>query len=359
MLRNSKGKWLPHCNDVKWQGKSSPKIFQKERRFNKTTMKAGKNQLDKQLQSKYRRLRVTGLVMKNPIALALMRFWIKRSNGKNIEGLDCSEHYIHSRSGGPDIRIRILKPLNNQGRLPCMLFVHGGGYMLGNPESAFNSIKQLIDTRACVVVVPDYRKSIKWPYPAGFNDCYDTLLWIKENAATLGVYPGQLIVAGQSAGGGLTAAVTLKARDTGEVNIAFQMPLYPMIDDRQVTGSARQMNLYPWTSELNGKAWDRYLKDLKHKNEDIPAYAAPARAENYTGLPPTITFVGELEPFRDETIAYVEVLKKAGVRVEFELYKGCFHAFDLIAPDADVSKKADRFLMTAYGKYYDNYFKEV
>jgi acetyl esterase/lipase len=316
-------------------------------------MRSLKTLLDPQLRSKYPKVALIGFLMTKTWGVRLLTFLTGLSNGKNIDGLNCSERYIPSTSGGPDIRIRILKPQNINGPLPCLLFIHGGGYMIGNPEATFNSIKQFIDTRPCIAIAPDYCKSVKAPYPAAFNDCYDTLLWIRDNAVQLGIRADQIIVGGPSAGGGLSAALTLKARDTGDVKIAFQMPFYPMIDDQQNTASAMQMTLYPWNARLNKKGWDLYLASLNKTQTEIPASAAPARNMDYSGFPPTITFVGELEPFRDETIAYAETLKAAGIPVAFELFKGCFHGFDLIAPDAEISKKANRFLLEAYTQYYD------
>ena len=320
-------------------------------------MRSLKTLLDPQLRLKYPKVAIIGFLMTKTWGVRLLTFLTRLSDGKNIDGLDCSQQHIPSGSGGPDIRLRIFKPRNVNGPLPCLLFLHGGGYMIGNPEATFNSIKQFIYTRPCIAIAPDYRKSVEAPYPAAFNDCYDTLLWIRDNAAFLGVRADQIIVGGPSAGGGLTAALTLKARDTGDVKIAFQMPLYPMIDDRQNTESARQMTLYPWDARLNKKGWDLYLAGLNQTHAEIPAYAAPARNNDYTDFPPTITFVGDLEPFRDETIAYAEALSAAGIPVAFELFKGCFHGFDLIAPDAGISKKANRFLLEAYGRYYDQCFK--
>jgi acetyl esterase/lipase len=322
-----------------------------------TAMKITQYPLNPQLHSKYLKVAILGFLMTKTWGVRLLTFLTRLSNGKNIDGLDCSEQYIPSTSGGPDIRFRILKPQYVDGPLPCLLFIHGGGYMIGNPEATFNSIKQFIDTRACIAIAPDYRKSVKAPYPAAFNDCYDTLIWIRDNAAQLGIRADQIIVGGPSAGGGLTTALSLKARDTGDVKIAFQMPLYPMIDDRQNTESAITMTLYPWNARLNKKGWNLYLAGLNKTHAAIPSYAAPARNTDYTGFPPTITFVGELEPFRDETIDYTEALKAAGIPVVFELFKGCFHGFDLIAPNAEISKKANRFLLEAYSQYYDQCFK--
>ena len=279
-----------------------------------------------------------------------------RARGSPIKGVQCEEVWIPRFGEGSRIRTRIYKPLGSIERLPVLLYLHGGGYFMGTPESFALIIRKFIETRHCIVIAPDYRKSLKAPYPAAIDDCYETLVWIKNNSEMLGARPDQIMVGGHSAGGGLTAALTLRARDRGEVNIAFQMPIYPMIDDRMTTESARDNNAPLWNSKLNEMAWHFYLSELKRRNQPIPYDAAAARASDYSNLPPTMTSVGDLEPFRDETIAYVENLKKAGVPVEFEIFKGCFHGFDMVAPNASVSKEATQFTMKCFANAIDGFF---
>lgn len=214
--------------------------------------------------------------------------------------------------------------------------------------------KRLLDTKDCVIVAPDYRLSIDAPYPAALKDCYEVLLWMKEHAKELGIRDDQLMAGGESAGGGLTVALALYARDKGEVNLAFQMPLYPMMDDRMETESARDNNAPVWNSATNRWGWKLYLGELY--GQDVPAYAAAARAEDYRNLPPAVTFVGDIEPFRDETIQYVENLRSAGVPVNFEIYKGAYHGFDIIHSKAQVSQTARKFLMDAFQYAADHYF---
>lgn len=278
-----------------------------------------------------------------------------RSIGKNIEGLDCREEWI-TRRDGSKLRIRIYKPLDHSSPLPGVLWIHGGGYAMGNPELFGQAYGRLIHASPCVVVAPDYRLSIEAPYPAALDDCYDTLLWLKLNAEELGIRSNQLMVGGESAGGGLTAALSLYARDRGEVSIAFQMPLYPMLDDRMDKESAEANNAPIWNSDYNRWAWKLYLGNLYEG--DVPEYAAAARARDYSDLPPTVTFVGDIEPFRDETIQYVEDLRKAGVSVEFTLFKGCYHGFDIINANAEVSKQAVSFYLNAYKHAVEHYFAE-
>jgi len=274
--------------------------------------------------------------------------------GKQTKGLHNEERYISSKHGGPDIRIRVYKPKVTTAKLPVLLYLHGGGYAMGIPEEQVRLYKNFIRKRPCIIVAPDYRKSIKAPYPAAFDDCYDTLMWINENASSLNALKDKIMVAGHSAGGGLTAAVTLKAKDTQSVKIAFQMPIYPMIDDRQNTHSSKIMSPV-WDAKANAIGWEFYLKDYHLQNKEIPAYAAPARNKDYHNFPPTITFVGDAEPFRDETIQYVEALKKFNIPVKFKLYEGCFHAFEMFLPKREISKDAFNFMYESYAQYYDKY----
>lgn len=311
--------------------------------------------LHKDLQASYWPLKISAFLMSTTVGIRLFNFITDRTKGSNIPDLDCEERYIPSNHGGPEIRIRIFKPLNGANRLPGMLYIHGGGYSMGNPEMNLDLTKRFIDIEHCVIVSPDYRRSLDAPYPAAFDDCYDTLLWMKEHAEALGVIPDKFIVGGHSTGGGLTAAVSLKAAETKDVGIAFQMPIYPMLDDSQSTPSAIQNDAPVWNSKANAFAWEYYLRDLNLNKEPIPAYAAPARTVDYARLPPTITFVGSLEPFRDETIAYVEQLRNAGIPVEFRLFEGCFHAFEVLVPDAAISKDAWRFVFAAYSAFIEKY----
>ena len=316
-------------------------------------MKTTKEMYDKELRSYCLPMKILAYIITRKWGINLLNLIMKNFKGKNIAGLHCEEHFIPSKNSGPDIRIRVFRPNNSDKNLPGLLYNHSGGYMLDVPEGSLNIIEHFIATRPCVVVAPDYRKSMKNPFPDGFNDCYDTLLWMKENAVSLGIKSSKFIVAGHSSGGGLTAAVTLKARDTKDVDIAFQMPIYPMIDHRQNTESAKNMNSVPvWNGKTNAVAWSLYLQNTSGK---IPTYASPSLNSDYNNFPPTITFVGELEPFKDETINYVNALKSESIPVKFKLFKGAFHAFEIVGKFTAIGKKANQFQFEAFGKFFDKY----
>ena len=318
-------------------------------------MKVTKQMLNEGLHSYLLFLRVLTLFFKSKRLGLFLDYLNSRSKGKDEEGLKCEEIYVPSSDGAYSIRVRIYRPPHSDGELPAMLYLHGGGYLFGVPEIAGDFYREIISKRPCVIIAPAYRTAYTKPYPGALDDCYDTLLWVKDNAASLGVARDRIMVAGHSAGGGLAAAVTLKARDTGDVDIAFQMPIYPMIDDRQPDDPDRAIDSYGWNTDANRVAWNAYLAELKGQGAEIPAYAAPARNSDYQGFPPTITFVGTLEPFYWETVAYAEALKEAGVDVAFEQYEGCYHAFEMMIPGAEISQAALAFLFGNYARFYDKY----
>ena len=296
-------------------------------------------------------LRRNGMIMgmllrlKTPAAFRrldqLGRWMLK---GRKPMHLKATETSIARRDGS---RLRLMIYESRQPtaqRRPVLLWIHGGGYLMGMPEQDVATYERLIAASDCVIVAPDYRVAFEAPYPAALDDCYDALLWAKQQATALGARDDQIAVGGMSAGGGLTAALSLLARDRDEVRIAFQLPLYPMIDDRMRGASAIDNDAPVWNSASNALAWSLYLGEL-HGGGAVPAYAAAARASDYRGLPPTCTFVGDLEPFRDETLAYVEALRQAGVPVAFELFHGAYHGFDVISPKAEISRRATRFFV--------------
>ncbi|GAA0137104.1 hypothetical protein YSY43_39450 [Paenibacillus sp. YSY-4.3] len=222
---------------------------------------------------------------------------------------------------------------------------------MGHPDFDDALCERFVLDVDCVVVSVDYRLAPEHPYPAAIEDCYATLLWLSNDSNLLNIDVKRIAVAGASAGGGLAAAVSLMARDKEGPSIAFQMLLYPMIDDRNITPSSHEITSHNavWNRSNNIAAWKMYLGE---QTVEVSPYAAPARAINLAGLPPAYTCVGELDLFRDETIDYVARMARANVPVEFHLYPGCFHGFDVIAPAADVSIHASKEYISALARAF-------
>ncbi|NHN29699.1 alpha/beta hydrolase [Paenibacillus agricola] len=255
-----------------------------------------------------------------------------------------SERYVPGAEGDPDVRIKIYEPRVKEETLPGVLYIHGGGYILGSADMMDPALQQLVTELNCVIVSVDYRLAPEHPFPAPLEDCYAALKWFSENAEELGGDSSRIAVVGPSAGGGLTAAVSLLARDRKGPSIIFQMPLYPMIDDRNITKSSNEItDERVWNQAKNQLGWEMYLGE----NGEVSQYAAPARATDLSGLPPTYTCVGDLDPFRDETIDYVLRLTQAGVPTEFHLYPGCFHGFEEYFPTAEISQRIVKEYNTA------------
>lgn len=252
------------------------------------------------------------------------------------ESLSLTDEVIEGPDANP-VQLKIYRPKSNNETLPALLWIHGGGYILGSINDNEDLCVKFAKEVGCVVVSVDYRLAPEHPYPAPIEDCYAALKWIADNAETLNIDSNRIGVAGVSAGGGLTAALTLLARDRQYPSVCFQMPLYPMIDDRNNTPSTNEIKEgFVWNQKSNEAGWKMYLGEL-HGTDRIPAYAAAARAEDYRNLPYTYTCVGQLDPFRSETLTYVTKLAEAGVDVEFHLYPGAYHGFEMFHPDADIS----------------------
>ncbi len=239
--------------------------------------------------------------------------------------------------GQPDIGLRISRPANVDGLLGCLYWVHGGGYVSGLPEQNDPMFDHLCRTLNCTGVSVQYRLSPETPYPGGLHDCYAGLLYTFAHAEELGVNASRIGIGGASAGGGLAAGLGLFARDREEVEVAFQYLIYPMIDDRQVTRSSTwEVPIWPPASNTFG--WKAYLGDLY--GGDVPIYAAPTRATDLTGLPPTYILVGALDGFLDEDIDYAMRLNHAGVPTELHVYPGAPHGFDAFLPGTSLSRRA-------------------
>jgi acetyl esterase/lipase len=242
--------------------------------------------------------------------------------------------------GQPDVRLRIYQPEERGEGRAGLYWIHGGGMIYGAPEIDDAMMIGYAERLGLVAVSVDYRLAPEHPHPAPVEDCYAGLAWTAKNATELGIDPGRLMLGGVSAGGGLAAATALLARDRGGPGLTFQLLICPMLDDRNITPSSHEFaEAVVWNREANLFGWKALLGDQAGA-DDVPAYAAPARATDLAGLPATFVDVGELEVFRDECVDYVLRLVQAGVSTEFHLYPGAFHGSDMIVPGAALSVRA-------------------
>jgi acetyl esterase/lipase len=247
---------------------------------------------------------------------------------------------------GHDPSVRVYSPPTVGTGRPCVYWIHGGGYMFGSGLTIDARLNRWVEEFDCVVVSIEYRLAPEDPYPAPLDDCYAGLLWTAQHADELGIDPARIVVSGASAGGGLAAGLALLARDRGEVSLAFQLLIYPMIDDRNVTPSTRIEGLPVWSRDANDLGWRCYLGALSG-TDDIPAYAAPTRAESVAGLPPAWIGVGSLDAFRDEDIEYASRMLAAGITVELHVYPGATHGFETIAATTKVAIACQRDITEA------------
>lgn len=257
-----------------------------------------------------------------------------------MELSDAVEREDRTVEGDPPVTVRIHRPVGAEGPLPAVVSLHMGGYVLGSYEDDDFRHDRLAPKLGYLGVAVEYRLAPETPYPGALEDCYAGLKWTFDHAEELGVDRGRIGILGASAGGGLAAALALLARDRGEVPVAFQMLLYPMLDDRRVTTTSGWDTVI-WAPEHNELGWSSYLGEL-YGADQVPAYAAPARAEDLSGLPPAFVSVGALDLFCDEDVEYAARLNRAGVPVELHVYPGMPHAFDLFSGLADGARRALR-----------------
>jgi acetyl esterase/lipase len=227
------------------------------------------------------------------------------------------------------VGVRLHRPPAQDGPAAAMLWIHGGGYVIGHAKQDDKLCRRFSQKLGITVASVEYRLAPEHPYPAGLEDCYAALTWL----ATLpGVDAHRLAIAGASAGGGLAAALALLARDRDEIKPAIQLLIYPMLDDRAAAQSGVDRNYRGWSETSNRFGWASYLGAAD------PQVAVPARRADLSGLPPAWIGVGTLDLFCQEDVAYAERLKAAGVPCKLDVVPGAFHGFDAIAPSRPVSR---------------------
>lgn len=267
-----------------------------------------------------------------------------------------SEYTIDSMyKGDPSIGITAYYPQNYIGNTPAIIYIHGGGYIMGSTNMSDPTVDRMVTELNVPVFAVDYRLAPENPYPSGLHDCYSALNWIYDNADELNIDKDNIITYGESAGGGLVSALSLLARDENGPNIVLQIPLAPMLDDTVTTYSSQSIkDTRIWNKFSNEFGWKSYLGDL-YGTENIPYTAAPARCTDYEGIPKTYTMIGTADLFLDETIQYVNDLRRDNVNVTFNIYRGGYHGFNQFDPDKEVSIQANDDLIN----YLSNFINDI
>jgi len=244
----------------------------------------------------------------------------------------------------PAFDLRVYRHKDAGKNVPAILHFHGGGYVIGSPGICEIANRTLVAELGCAIVSVNYPLAPEHPHPQPVEAAYAALKWLNESAGGLGVDKTRIGVKGESAGGGLAACLALLARDRGEFSLAFQHLIQPMLDDR--TGSEHPFaGEFVWTAAQNRFAWSALLGSATGKS-NVSEYAAPARATNLRGLPPTFIAVGALDLFLHEDADYAQKLAEAGVPVELHVYPGAYHGFDLLM-DTRVAQQAGRDSLAA------------
>lgn len=250
----------------------------------------------------------------------LRRLSIRRPN--NGAGV-----HLLTLPAGPGVRL--YRPSRLAGEVPALLWIHGGGYVVGSAADDDDLCRALTRKLGVVVAAVDYRLAPEHPYPAALEDCHDALRWL---AKLPGVDPGRVAIGGASAGGGLAASLAFLARDRGEVRPVAQMLSYPMLDDRTVDPALEDKGFRVWNTASNRVGWGCYLGEADR------ATAVPARRDDLAGLAPAWIGVGTLDLFYTEDLIYARRLTDAGVRCDVHEAPGAFHGFDRVAPKASISR---------------------
>jgi acetyl esterase/lipase len=240
------------------------------------------------------------------------------------------EFLVPGPDGAPDVRLLVYTPTAGGTLRPAYFYIHGGGYVMGSPDMADAQNRAIAMELGCVVAAVDYRLAPETTFPGNIEDCYAALNWFYGHAAELGINAGRIAIGGESAGGGLAAALALLVRDRGEIPIIHQQLVYPLLDDRSPDSSHPFAGEFGWTREASRFGW-RSLLGREPGSADVSPYAAASRAEHLDGLPPAFIGVGALDLLLEENLEYARRLTRAGVPVELHVYPGAFHGSDMIA----------------------------
>lgn len=296
--------------------------------------------------------------------LARIANWLHglRGVGKlpNVDGVEIRDVMIPVDHAGTQRRLRLYRPTGSAGSRPAMLWIHGGGFIIGTPEQDEAHSLELCQRLGMVVAAIDYRLAPEHSYPVPMEDCYAALEWLYANSDDLQIDRARITVGGNSAGAGLAAGLALLAHDRGKVPLAFQLLIYPMLDDRTALRTdVDDKRLRLWTSKSNRFGWSAYLGQEPGGGGDVPEYAAPARRRDLSGLPPAWIGVGTCDLFHDEDIAYARRLEEAGVPCTLKIVEGAFHGFEFAGLGTQVVQDFRQDYFAALGRALEPGLKQT
>jgi acetyl esterase/lipase len=251
-------------------------------------------------------------------------------------------HELRTIRGFEDAELdaSVFRPVEPVAGAPGILYLHGGGMVFGNRFGGVGAYLPFVASHGAVVVAVDYRLAPENPDPIPVEDCFAAFTWTAASATALGIDPARIVIAGQSAGAGLAAGVALLARDRGGPHPAGQVLVSPMLDDRNESDSAREIDgVGVWDRTSNETGWTALLGD-RRGGDRVADSAAPGRAQDLAGMPPAFLSVGSAEVFRDETVAFASRMWAAGGAAELHVWPGGFHGFENFAPEAELSRAA-------------------
>lgn len=269
---------------------------------------------------------------------------IAKPKSEALDGVRLEERLVPGPEGSPDVHVLVYTPADpGAAALPAILHIHGGGMVSGSAQMSDPNSRSYAAEMNCVVVSVNYRLAPETRHPGPVEDCYAAFLWLHGAASEIGIDPARIMVAGESAGAGLAAALCLLARDRGKVTPCFQYLAEPMLDHRSVESDHPHAGHFGWTRDHNRFGWNSLLGDADRSA--VSPYASPAMAQDLSGLPATFIHIGAIDLFLEESLDYARRLTRAGVPVELHVWPGAYHAFG--AYDAHVSREARRVARTA------------
>ncbi|MAT06003.1 MAG: arylesterase [Acidimicrobiaceae bacterium] len=254
----------------------------------------------------------------------------KQAAGLVVDGVDVRTEMVPADGSEPPVRTLVYEPTEREPPSAALIWLHGGGLVMGRPEMNHPLCSRIAKELSIVVLSVDYRLAPEHPFPAGLDDSVRVLAWAHQNAEQLGIDPERIAVGGGSAGGGLAACVAQVANDRGDLPVRFQLLQYPMLDDRT---PLRDTDALLWTNTSNEYAWTAYLNHPPREYEGRP-YASAARRIDFRGLPAAWIGVGDIDLFHDECADYAARLEAAGVPVRFDVVPGMYHGAEAVRPDA-------------------------